>query len=679
MRRLFTVLFWCVMMTSGHAYGMSDSDKKEYLEWIRDLGSFDGALAMAPNGCWRARHGHGLYSAKKKALKDCEKQCQSATCKIVDSNGTSAFIKQKANTLASTNHSPSYYKFYGTVTPLSQIVTNKIRPEYIWECTTEQQWTIEDEPQESDKSTFRMATYSENNRIKWRIEGVGELAGTGFDADLGLDGAVLRDLSVVGYLSGVSEEQITAARMIFQNLYGHYVGSRYRQGQRFRYGENVMKMYLKYFVTDISELKNFSGLSNQVSNWFDGVVLGETIINGRRALVLGNIVNFDLKNLPLAGLSAHLEGVGVGYQLIDLASGIPINHLIELPLTVKVDAKNRKLRAHGIEKRKCVLENVVASAKPEGEAKPRQYELFWCATSKHVYFTTQSHCLSDGGKVYTTKQRAESEYKRLKGSTPDPTPQSRTWCATKNGVFQTTKENCKARGKSFSYKWQAEEEHNRLKDTGKPKGPPRKLIGTGTGFVIDKNYVVTAEHVVNECNEVKIKYHHETIGATVVGSDPNNDLGLLKIDQSIHSVAKLARGGLTQGQRVANYGYPLFGQVSTSATSSEGHINNLSGINNDSRFFQFDATTQPGNSGGPVLDASANVVGVAVHILSKKYADKSGHIAQNVNFAVKSYLVEGFLSANDVSFQKAESNERLELADIAKKAKTFTVLVGCWE
>ena len=47
--------------------------------------------------------------------------------------------------------------------------------------------------------------------------------------------------------------------------------------------------------------------------------------------------------------------------------------------------------------------------------------------------------------------------------------------------------------------------------------------------------------------------------------------------------------------------------------------------------------------------------------------------------AVKSYLVEGFLSSNNASFEKAESTEKLELPDIAEKAEKFTVLVGCWE
>ena len=207
-----------------------------------------------------------------------------------------------------------------------------------------------------------------------------------------------------------------------------------------------------------------------------------------------------------------------------------------------------------------------------------------------------------------------------------------------------------------------------------------RLAGTGTGFVVNKDYVVTAEHVLEDCTAISIRHSLKEINAKTVARDAANDLGLIRLSQPIWNTAKL-RGGrpVRKGERVSNYGYPLFGQLADSATITQGNINNLSGLGNDSRFFQFDAPSQPGNSGGPVLDSSGNVVGVVSHILSKKYADKSGHIAQNVNFAVKSYLVEGFLSSNIVSFEKAESTEKLELPDIAEKAERFTVLVGCWE
>jgi S1-C subfamily serine protease len=217
----------------------------------------------------------------------------------------------------------------------------------------------------------------------------------------------------------------------------------------------------------------------------------------------------------------------------------------------------------------------------------------------------------------------------------------------------------------------------------KPKPKPDsgvKLIGTGTGFVVNKYYVVTAEHVLEDCNAVSIRHGNRNIGAQTVATDTSNDLGLIRLKKPIGNTAKL-RGGkrVRLGERVANYGYPLFGQLSTSATITEGNINNLSGAGNDSTLLQFDAPTQPGNSGGPLLDRSGNVVGVVIKILSKKYADATGHIAQNVNFAVKSNIVVGFLQSNNIPFQTAASKEKLELPDIAEKAEAFTVFVGCWE
>ena len=207
-----------------------------------------------------------------------------------------------------------------------------------------------------------------------------------------------------------------------------------------------------------------------------------------------------------------------------------------------------------------------------------------------------------------------------------------------------------------------------------------RLSGTGTGFVVNPDYVVTADHVLDGCNEVAIVHAHQKTATQAVARDRSNDLGLLRLDKTFLHTAKL-RGGrsIRLGERVSNYGYPLFGDISTSATITEGNINNLSGLGNDSTVMQFDAPTQPGNSGGPVLDSSGNVVGVAIYILSKEYADATGHIAQNVNFAVKSTIVENFLQSNNVPFERADPTEKFDLPDLAEKAETFTVLVECWE
>ena len=144
----------------------------------------------------------------------------------------------------------------------------------------------------------------------------------------------------------------------------------------------------------------------------------------------------------------------------------------------------------------------------------------------------------------------------------------------------------------------------------KPEPLPPKLIGTGTGFVIDKDYIVTADHVVDGCNEVTVRHKHKEYWTDVVARDASNDLGLLRLEEPFSDTAKL-RGGkaIRLGESISTYGYPLFGELSDSAKITQGNINSLAGIGNDSRTIQFDAPTQPGNSGGPVLDSSGNVVG----------------------------------------------------------------------
>ena len=198
------------------------------------------------------------------------------------------------------------------------------------------------------------------------------------------------------------------------------------------------------------------------------------------------------------------------------------------------------------------------------------------------------------------------------------------------------------------------------------------LIGTGTGFVISKGYIVTADHVVDGCSSVSAVLGYDEIEAQTVSRDKNNDLALLRFNSSAKQVAVLRQSDLRMGDSAINFGYPLAGVLSSNPQITAGYVSSLAGFENNSAFFQYSAPTQFGNSGGPVLDNSGNVIGV----VSAKLNDSN---TQLVNFATKSTILEGFLKANKVPFEKADLGDKLELPDIAEKAETFTVLVGCWE
>lgn len=109
-----------------------------------------------------------------------------------------------------------------------------------------------------------------------------------------------------------------------------------------------------------------------------------------------------------------------------------------------------------------------------------------------------------------------------------------------------------------------------------------------------------------------------------------------------------------------------------------GNLSSLSGMGGDTRFLQITAPVQPGNSGGPMLDAAGNLMGVVVSKLDAiKLAKITGDMAQNVNFAIHANVLRTFLDTNNVDYESASSNQPLAPTAIAEKARGFTALVEC--
>jgi len=133
------------------------------------------------------------------------------------------------------------------------------------------------------------------------------------------------------------------------------------------------------------------------------------------------------------------------------------------------------------------------------------------------------------------------------------------------------------------------------------------------------------------------------------------------------------------GEPVAVAGYPLRGLLS-GFNMTTGTLSSLSGIGGDTRLVQITAPVQPGNSGGPLLDSSGNLMGVVVSKLDAiKAAKITGDIPQNVNFAINANVLRSFLDANSVEYENAKSDKALPTTSIAERAKGLTVLVECWK
>ena len=202
-----------------------------------------------------------------------------------------------------------------------------------------------------------------------------------------------------------------------------------------------------------------------------------------------------------------------------------------------------------------------------------------------------------------------------------------------------------------------------------------EVSATGTGFVIDNDGgILTNAHVVEGCEAVTIG---DGIGATIVSVDDDVDLALLRTDQTWPAIAKFAAGPARLNSDVTVIGYPLHGLLG-GINVTRGAVSALAGLAGRTSEFQISAAVQPGNSGGPVVDATGAVVGVVRSKLNAvEVAGATGDIPQNINFAIRGEAAKLFLISNGVLYETSKSEDRMAPADLAEAAQDFTVLVNC--
>ncbi len=172
------------------------------------------------------------------------------------------------------------------------------------------------------------------------------------------------------------------------------------------------------------------------------------------------------------------------------------------------------------------------------------------------------------------------------------------------------------------------------------------ISSTGTGFYLAARTVVTAQHVVAGCTRVTLADGRE-LG--LVAADPELDVAILAAPGPSRTWLSLAPAGLRLGQRVHAAGFPYYSIAGTSLNLTSGNVSALAGVDDDRRFFTFSAPVQPGNSGGPLIDARGDVIGLVVARLSEDYIEETtGSLPQNVNYALGEDELEAFLSSNGI-------------------------------
>ncbi len=155
-------------------------------------------------------------------------------------------------------------------------------------------------------------------------------------------------------------------------------------------------------------------------------------------------------------------------------------------------------------------------------------------------------------------------------------------------------------------------------DRNNNQGRPRRSQALGSGFVISEDgYIVTNNHVIEGADEVAIEFFSgDELIAEVVGTDPNTDIALLKVesDEPLDYVTFGDSDSARVGDWVMAMGNPLGQGFSVSVGIVSARNRALSGTYDD--YIQTDAAINRGNSGGPLFNMDGDVVGVNTAILS---------------------------------------------------------------
>ncbi len=170
----------------------------------------------------------------------------------------------------------------------------------------------------------------------------------------------------------------------------------------------------------------------------------------------------------------------------------------------------------------------------------------------------------------------------------------------------------------------------------------------GSGVIISsEGYILTNNHVIEAADEIEVALRDgRTASASIVGTDPDTDLAILKIETpQLQSITLGHSKQLRVGDVVLAIGNPFgVGQTVTSGiVSATGR--NMLGINTYENFIQTDAAINPGNSGGALVTANGNLIGINTAIFSR-----SGG-SQGIGFAIPIDL------ARDVMQQIIEHGE----------------------
>ena len=201
------------------------------------------------------------------------------------------------------------------------------------------------------------------------------------------------------------------------------------------------------------------------------------------------------------------------------------------------------------------------------------------------------------------------------------------------------------------------------------RNAPRQAVGAGSGVIVDagKGHVVTNHHVIDDAEEIVVELKdRRKLKAELIGSDPETDIALLKIDaEDLEALPLGDSDELSVGDFVIAIGNPFnLGQTVTSGiVSALGRRGGFTAGGYED-FIQTDASINRGNSGGALVDLDGHLVGINTAIITPTGANAG------IGFAVPANIVrvitEQLLEFGDVRRGFLGVSMDLVTADVAE-------------
>jgi S1-C subfamily serine protease len=210
------------------------------------------------------------------------------------------------------------------------------------------------------------------------------------------------------------------------------------------------------------------------------------------------------------------------------------------------------------------------------------------------------------------------------------------------------------------------------KTKNKPSEP--KKSGTGT-FVSEDGLILTAAHVVEGANSINVITNQGLLPATIQQIDKANDIAILRCKGKFSPLPIINSKSVRVGQAVFTIGFPQTELQGFNPKFTKGEISSQTGMQDDPRHWQISVPVQPGNSGGPLLDESGNIVGIVVSGLNAiAVAKHTGSLPQNVNYALKSSYIRPLLEHHDINLTST-SKPGARLEDVVEQTQKSIVMI----